>query len=274
MRLKNIFTWLFLFAACSASVQTKQIDEIFVRSASMNTDIENVIILPADYDCETPLPVLYLLHGYGGDAKTWIRIHPGLPELATRYGIIIVCPDGQNSWYWDSPVDPEMRYETYITKELIPYIDSHYQTIANKTGRAVTGYSMGGHGGLWLGLRHADLFGACGSTSGGVDIRPFPGNWEMSKTLGRYEDNQTRWNEHTVFTLPDKIKPDSTPAIIFDCGTEDFFYEVNEALHRKLLDMHIRHDYVSRPGAHNAAYWKNSIEYQLLFFYLFFSGES
>jgi enterochelin esterase-like enzyme len=49
---------------------------------------------------------------------------------------------------------------------------------------------------------------------------------------------------------------------------------MNEALHRKLLDRHIRHDYVSRPGAHDAAYWKNAIEYQLLFFYLFFSGKS
>jgi S-formylglutathione hydrolase FrmB len=269
MKLKNAVIGIFLFAVCCLNMQAKQVDTIFVHSPSMDVPVENVIILPEDYEREASFPVLYLLHGYGGNAKSWIQIHPGLPELASRYGIIIVCPDGKNSWYWDSPVDPKMRYETYITKELIPYIDGHYSTIADKTGRAVTGLSMGGHGGLWLGFRRADLFGACGSTSGGVDIRPFPGNWEMSKALGQYDENTARWDEHTAINQLDKIQSD-TPAIIFDCGTDDFFYGVNEALHDKLLEKHIPHDYLSRPGAHNGAYWKNAIEYQLLFFYLFF----
>ncbi|MDR1332329.1 MAG: esterase family protein [Tannerella sp.] len=267
----HLFIRFFIFAACCISLQAKQVDTVSVHSPSMDTHVGNVIILPADYGDEAPFPVLYLLHGYSGNAKTWIQIHPGLPDLATRYGIIIVCPDGKNSWYWDSPIEPKMRYETYITQELIPYVDSRYRTIADKAGRAVTGLSMGGHGGLWLGFRHADLFGACGSTSGGVDIRPFPENWEMSRALGAYGENRARWDSHTVINQVDKIQP-GAPRIIFDCGTEDFFYEVNEALHKKLLEKHIPHDYVSRPGAHNGAYWKNAIEYQLLFFYLFFRG--
>ncbi|MDR1406416.1 MAG: esterase family protein [Tannerella sp.] len=269
MRLKNIFIRLFLLAACCAGLQAQQVDTVSVYSPSMDIHIENVIILPADYERGASFPVVYLLHGYSGNAKTWIRIHPELPDLATRYGIIIVCPDGKNSWYWDSPVDPKMRYETYVAKELIAYVDSRYRTVAGRDGRAVTGLSMGGHGGLWLGFRHTDLFGACGSTSGGVDIRPFPENWEMNRALGRYDENEARWNEHTVVNQLDRILPD-TPEIIFDCGTEDFFCEVNEALHKKLLEKRIPHDYTSRPGAHNNAYWKNAIEYQLLFFHLFF----
>ena len=60
------------------------------------------------------------------------------------------------------------------------YIDGHYKTITDRKGRAITGLSMGGHGGLWTAIRHKDTFGACGSTSGGVDIRPFPkiGTWQ------------------------------------------------------------------------------------------------
>jgi S-formylglutathione hydrolase FrmB len=269
MRLKSRIAWVVLFAVIGVIVYAKQVDTITVYSPSMDKQVRNVVILPKKMEAGRAFPVIYLLHGYGGDHRSWIQIYPKLPDLASRYGLIIVCPDGKNSWYWDSPVDSSLRYETYVTRELIPYIDSHYKTIPHHTGRAITGLSMGGHGGLWLGFRHSDLFGACGSTSGGVDIRPFPENWEMNRALGSYLENRERWDEHTVINQLHRIRS-GAPAIIIDCGTEDFFYEVNEALHQKLLDNHIRHDYLTSPGIHNAAYWKNSIENQILFFHLFF----
>jgi enterochelin esterase-like enzyme len=54
--------------------------------------------------------------------------------------------------------------------------------------------------------------------------------------------------------------------IIFDCGTEDFFYEVNQRLHNELLYRNIPHDFITRPGGHNRNYWSNAVKYQLLFF--------
>ncbi len=251
---------------------SKQVDTIEILSPSMNMMVKNVIILPAGYENKTNLPVLYLLHGYGGNHKSWIQIKPDLPELATQYNMIIVCPDGKNSWYWDSPVNPKMKYETYISKELTKYIDNNYKTKKDRSGRAITGLSMGGHGGLWLGIRHQNIFGACGSTSGGVDIRPFPGNWEMKNSLGNYRENSERWDNHTVIKQLHLIKPDLT--LIIDCGTEDFFYEVNENLHRELTNRKIKHDYISQPGAHNGQYWNNSIGYQLLFFRNFFCNSN
>ena len=247
---------------------SKQVDTIEVYSLSMNLNVKNVVILPADYDDHTNLPIVYLLNGYSGDHKRWLSISPNLPELATYYQMIIVCPDGKNSWYWDSPVNPEMKYETYVAKELTDYMDKNYKTKKDKSGRAITGLSMGGHGGLWLGIRHQDVFGACGSTSGGVDIRPFPKNWEMEVSLGAYAENRERWDNHTVINQLHLIEPDL--AIIIDCGTEDFFYDVNEKLHKEMLYRNIKHDYITRPGTHNAMYWRNSIEYQLLFFSNFF----
>ena len=121
---------------------------------------------------------------------------------------------------------------------------------------------------MWLGIRHQSVFGACGSTSGGVDIRPFPDNWEMKDALGNYNENSERWDDHTVIKQLHLVKPGL--AIIFDCGTEDFFYEVNENLHREMLYRNIKHDYISRPGVHNGEYWSNSIACQLLFFSRFF----
>ena len=89
-----------------------------------------------------------------------------------------------NSWYFDSPVLKDFQYESFYTKTLVPYIDAHYRTVASRQGRAITGLSMGGHGALFLAMRHTDLFGACGSMSGGVDIRPFPLNWNIPDVLG------------------------------------------------------------------------------------------
>ena len=120
-------------------------------------------------------------------------------------------------------------------------------------------------------IRHKDVFGAVGSMSGGVDIRPFPKNWEMSKQLGEQSANKKRWDAHTVMTQLDKIA-NKDLAIIFDCGSDDFFFKVNCKLHDELLKRGIYHDFIVRPGKHNWIYWNNSIEYQWLFFKKFFEG--
>ena len=128
---------------------------------------------------------------------------------------------------------------------------------------------MGGHGAMWLSFRHKDVFGAAGSTSGGVDIRPFPNNWHMSDWLGKESENQEVWDNHTAINQIDRLK-NGDLAIIIDCGYSDFFFEVNNDFHKKLLKYKIDHDFLVRPGAHNSEYWRNSIDYQILFFKNYF----
>lgn len=270
--MKKTLTILFFLSVLAFSPLFAQtVDTIEVYSAKMDKNIKNVVILPAGYDKSgvTKYPVLYLLHGYGGRHDTWLGVKRTLPEEATKWQMIIVCPDGKNSWYWDSPVDPAYQYETFVSLELTSYIDKNYKTIASPKGRAITGLSMGGHGGLWLGINHPDVFGACGSMSGGVDIRPFPNNWDMKRRLGSYKENPEVWEKHTVINQLDKIEPNSL-AIIIDCGTDDFFYQVNEELHKEMLYRNIAHDYITRPGGHKGEYWNNAIDYQMMFFSKFF----
>jgi S-formylglutathione hydrolase FrmB len=271
--MRKLFTTLSLLVIIAClPLFSQTVDTIQVFSPKMNKTIKNVVVLPDGYDKNNPdkYPVLYLLHGYGGRYDTWVSgTKKNLPQDATRWQMIVVCPDGQNSWYWDSPVNSSMQFETYVSSELIKYIDEHYNTVVSPKGRAVTGFSMGGHGGLWLGINHPDVFGACGSMSGGVDIRPFPNNWEMKSWLGKYKENKEQWDEHTVINQLDKIQPNSL-AIIIDCGVNDFFYNVNEELHKKMLYMNISHDYIIRPGAHTHDYWNNAADYQMMFFSKFF----
>lgn len=267
----------FLFSVLSFSVGqlcAQRTDTVAVYSPAMKKEVKVVVIVPAESigaDAKA-VPAVYLLHGFGGNYGEWLgRMKPTLPVIANSLNMIFVCPDGKGSWYWDSPVNSDVRYETFVSKELPDYIDKHYPAISDRKSRAVTGYSMGGHGALWLAFRHPDVFGACGSMSGGVDIRPFPGNWDMSKQLGEYAENQKVWDDHTVINQIYRLKPEGL-AIIIDCGTHDFFYDVNQKLHEKLLYNNIPHDYLIRPGGHTQEYWRNAVDYQLLFFSKYFAG--
>lgn len=266
MKNNRLLAFLFFVIMMPWMAKAATVDTVQTFSAAMDKAINAVVITPDRYDEDDAWPVVYLLHGYGGNYGSWVNEIPAIKGLADQHGLIIVCPDGGfGSWYWDSPVDSAFRYETYVAKELVGWIDARYKTIADRSGRAITGLSMGGHGALYLAFRHQDVFGAAGSTAGGVDIRPFPLNWDMQKRLGSYADEPERWESHTVINLVHLLTPNSL-SIIIDCGADDFFYGVNEALHSKLAERNIPHTYLTGPGAHNWDYWRTSIPYQILYF--------
>jgi S-formylglutathione hydrolase FrmB len=261
---------LILFLLLSFRVQGATVDTVTIHSAFLKKDTRFVIVLPAAKKPGTRFPVVYLLHGYSGNYAQWLRDAPQLGSKADELQVMLVSPDGgYGSWYFDSPIDSAIRYESYIIKELTAYIDSHYPSIPLREGRAVTGLSMGGHGALYLASRHSDLFGAAGSICGGVDFRPFPENWDIKKALGTFSENSVSWDSAVVINVMDRLK-DRELALIIDCGIDDFFLEVNRALHRKLVERKIAHDYTERPGAHNREYWRNSIDYQLIYFSKYF----
>jgi len=269
--MKRIIVLLFAIWAF-ASVQAAVVDTIQVYSPSMQKAIKTVVITPDNYASASELPVVYLLHGYSGCYRDWVNKAKGIKLAADQYNMILVCPDGgYGSWYWDSPVDPTFKYETFVSSELIKAIDAKYKTIKDRKGRAITGLSMGGHGALFLSFRHQDIFGAAGSMSGGVDFRPFPLKWDIAKRLGSYAEQPDRWEKNTVINMLNLLTINSL-ALIIDCGTEDFFFKVNENLHQQLLYRNIPHDYLTRPGVHNWDYWNNAVKYQLLFMSNYFNN--
>lgn len=270
--MKKILTCLILTSvACTSDAAT--VDTISIYSNAMHKDFKCVVIQPDILKHQRRnfrVPVVYVLHGHSGWYSNWIIRVPQLKNYADRYKVMIVCPEGGiSSWYLDSPVDSTSKYETYISKEVPAYIDAHYPTIKDRRARAITGLSMGGHGALFLAFRHSEMFGACGSMSGCADLRPFSKSWGINKLIGdslNYSDN---WKNYSVITLVEQ-KPGDSLAITIDCGTEDFFYDVNKALHHKLQQLHIPHDYAERSGKHEWPYWRNSIQYHLLFFRNYF----
>ena len=270
--LTPLVTLALLFLLFWNSVTAAKVDTLSTFSDAMKKQIKAIIILPDNYNSGKEFPVVYLLHGYSGNYADWITKAKGFEKLADQFNMIIVCPDGgYGSWYWDSPIDSSFRYETYVAKELVPWIDGKYKTVKNRSGRGITGLSMGGHGALFLAIKHPDIYGAAGSMSGGVDIRPFPDNWDISKRIGIYAEHPEHWEKNTVINMLHLIRPKSLRLVI-DCGVDDFFYKVNQKLHEELSQRNIPHDFISRPGAHDWPYWQNAIYYQLLFMSRFFQS--
>ena len=263
---------LILLILVSSNIYASELDTVSIFSNTMQKPIKCVVITPSQVSAGAELPVVYMLHGYSGNHATWASEPFATQALADQYSVIVVCPDGNyNSWYWDSPINSKSKYETFVSSELVEYIDNNYPTIKSREGRAITGLSMGGQGALYLAFRHQDIFGAAGSMSGGVDIRQFPNNWSIKDLLGDPDTHPENWEEYTVMNQLQYLKPNSL-ALIIDCGTDDFFYDVNENLHKELLNRNIAHKYTTDQGAHEINYWKESLLYHMLFFSEFFRG--
>ena len=247
------------------SIQAAEVRIVEIRSERMERKIPATLILPESYGQNSQrYPVLYLLHGAGGDHKSWTR-QTEIAQLADRYDMMVLCPNGgATSWYFDSPIDPKSQFETFITKDCVDFVDEQYRTKPHRDSRALCGLSMGGHGAMYLGIRHLDTFSVSIVLSGGVDIRPFPNNWNIKKRLGDISTHRESWEQHTVINLAKQLE-DGELAISIDCGTGDFFIEVNRSLHQQLVEDGISHAYVEHPGVHDWAYWQNAIKRQLPF---------
>ncbi len=268
---------IILFLLISTNIFAQQVDTLTVFSNSMQKNIQNIVILPDNYQNQNKeFPVLYLLHGAYGDFTNWITKVPEIKEYSNQFDMIIVCPDGHPfSWYLDSPVDKSFRYETYISNELVTAIDKNYKTINSTKGRAITGLSMGGHGAFYLAFKHLDLFGATGSMSGGMNFIPFSHkkNYELANRLGSYDQFPDNWKNNTIINMTDLIAGKDLK-ILFDCGIDDFLYDTNIELHKKMILQKIPHDYIERPGRHTWDYWRNSIKYHVVFFDTFFKNNA
>jgi S-formylglutathione hydrolase FrmB len=283
-------------------------------SAALGVKKDVVVYLPASYDTSPAkrYPVFYYLHGLGGEETNWTE-GGKLDHTADALGLeaIVVMPDGDDGFYADSQKKldydaclkdgsglffPQRKkaatcvrassYETYITKDLVSFIDTTYRTIATRDGRAIAGLSMGGFGALTLAMRHPDMFAAAASHSGvdallyggpipyakgkvvtvsdvktwGDGLGPF-GTW----IRGIFGSDIARWRDYDPAHLVAKLDPKTGPAIYLDCGTEDEFLLHNgmQYVHDLLLERGIEHAYYLGPGRHNFEFWSVRVKHSL-----------
>jgi len=147
-----------------------------VFNAGMRKEVRVRVHLPANYDAAraTPYPVLYLLHGGGGDWEDWTssgNVRQIVDQSAFE-GIVVMPEGGLTGFYsdWYGLTDGGFRpsWETFHVQQLVPWVDANFNTTGTRDGRAIAGLSMGGYGALRYAGRYPATFSAVGSFSGGT----------------------------------------------------------------------------------------------------------
>jgi putative tributyrin esterase len=286
-----VLAWL----ASTALADTPAVKTVEFDAPSVGRKMKYNIVLPRRYDDSTDrYPVLYLLHGFSSNYTAWARL--GVPDYAKAYDLIVVMPDAGNSWYanWaKSEGDQKNQWEDCIINDLIGHVDSTYRTIARREGRAINGLSMGGYGGLMLGLKHPDMFCSIGSHSGAIAIARGASNRlkngealtkasrEPSETpnpdikIEGFNSQAERTPKGTLFETKEQadlydpfqivltVPREKLPHIYIDCGTEDRLLKGNQEFMNLLLENKIPFTYAQSAGEHKAAYWKREVGHSM-----------
>jgi S-formylglutathione hydrolase FrmB len=151
--------------------------DLRLQSKAMQNIQPVFVLLPTNYDSSgrTRYPVLYLLHGALGGYADWPNNN--VAAIVGDLPVIVVMPDdsrnGSYSDWYGLPAgvsDPIPSWETYHVKELVPFIDATFRTIADRSGRFIAGLSSGGSGTMKYAAAHPGMFGAAGAFSGAVDV--------------------------------------------------------------------------------------------------------
>ncbi len=256
---------LFPLVACGQATQTVQF-----KSNLINAELPYEVALPPDYNLAASAtkryPVLYLLHGLGGNPRQWINL--GAREQAARYGLIIVMADGRDSFYTDSASAPTEKFESYFVRELVPDVDRRFRTLATREGRAVGGLSMGGYGALKYGVKYPEMFAVAASMSGAIAVSSWRKAEDLPASLRPLlvnifgaPDSPTH-TANDLFRLLTAMPAEriaQLPFLYLDCGTEDFLFESNRQFARLLNERKIKHEYRELPGGHEQRYWRRQL---------------
>jgi len=268
IRLFEVAALFILLAPSISNAQWASVETVQLQSKLVNATVPYNVVLPRDYRSAsaTRYPVLYLLHGLGGHYTDWVT-RTNVADYAAQYRLIVVMPEGNDSWYVDNASD---KYESYILKELIPDVDKKYRTIQARYGRAVAGLSMGGYGAIKYGLKYPATFVFAGSMSGAFGVTRYTqnemggSNWEPFLKIFGPVGSETRTTNDLFLIARDlsTARVASLPYFYLDCGTEDAaqHFNANRELSQIFLEKKIAHEYRELPGNHSWAYWDQQVQ--------------
>ena len=251
--------------ACTAFLGAGEMQTRSLQSAALGQEVKINVLLPDDYAAsgDKRYPVVYLLHGYGGDYSEWTRV--GVADRTQGLSVILAMPEGDKSFYVNHYQDPKGRWEDYIAQDVVSWIDANYRSIPRAEGRAICGLSMGGYGAMVVGLRHPELFRSIASHSGALGVPGGLRDGEIGERLRKIfgPDDSAERTKYDLVRLATDLKPELRPHLYIDCGSGDFLLESNRKFVADLARLKVPYEYREVPGGHTFEYWKLNVRYSL-----------
>ncbi|MBX6363073.1 MAG: esterase family protein [Gemmatimonadetes bacterium] len=216
------------------------------------------VVLPAGYASSSRrYPVLYLLHGYDGAYDNWLT-RTNLLAYTAELPLIVVMPDAGNSWYANAVGDPSQRFEDYVARDVVDYIDANYRTLPFGQARFIAGLSMGGFGAVRLALDNPGKFSLAASISGAAGLVRTGTNMQLVEAFGPVGSEARK-----AADLVERLRtadPRRLPYLYFDCGTADRLLASNREVTAVLAERGIPYEYHETRGAHEWEYWDRRIQ--------------
>jgi enterochelin esterase-like enzyme len=239
------------FDSLRTGISYGKIDTINYESKTVGAKRKALVYTPPGFSKKKKYPVLYLLHGIGGDEKEWLN-DGGKPQviLDNLYAegkiepMIVVLPNGRamkddrrgGNIMAPEKVQAFATFERDLLDDLIPYIEKKYPALNDRESRAIAGLSMGGGQSLNFGLGNLDKFAWVGGFSSAPNTKP-----------------------------PEQLVPDAAEAtkklklLWISCGDNDNLITFSKRTHDYLYDKNVPHIYYIEPGVHNFKVWKNGL---------------
>lgn len=256
-------------AGCSSAMRTPHqaaptVQTDSVTAPSLGRRVAFNVVLPAGYDGSKRYPILWLLHGYGGNKDDWPRL-TDLVEQVRRYPFIVVLPSAENSWYVNSATKPNAAYETFMTVDL--YDDVLRRFSVDTTRQAIAGLSMGGYGAVMLGLRHPTRYRFVGGLSSALSILdPLGMNDSVMWNVGGKSELVAFGPDLTAAAVAYdplrtvmKLRGANPPYFFLAAGEQDgftSFLPANRAFTDSLRARGAHYEYHELPGGHDWHFWK------------------
>ncbi|HZY79491.1 MAG TPA: alpha/beta hydrolase-fold protein [Cyclobacteriaceae bacterium] len=256
IRLPFAFT-LCLVISFTALAQGR-IDTISYSSKTVGVKRKALVYTPPGFSSKVKYPVLYLLHGIGGDEKEWLRGADPQTVLDKLYAdkkiepMIVVMPNGRamkddravGNVFDKDKVEAFTTFEKDLLNDLIPFVEKKYPVLKDREHRAIAGLSMGGGQSLNFGLGNLDKFAWVGGFSSAPNTK-----------------------------LPEVLVPDPRAAreklklLWISCGDADGLMQFSKRTHDYLYEQNVPHVFYVEPGGHDFKVWKNDLYVfsQLLF---------
>jgi enterochelin esterase-like enzyme len=230
------------------------------RSHAVNSRLHFLIALPEGYGTSgLRYPVVYFLHGPPASPTSYQNLTWVAQSLEqTGRQAIVVVPQAASSTVSDPEYHdwgPGKNWETAISKELTKYVDAHYRTIANRSGRAVVGFSAGGYGATILGIHHPAEYSVIESWSG--YFRPTDPTGEKTLDVGSKADNDDASVHKLVAHLPAQFRRYPTFLGFYVGKSDATFVSDNVRLDRELSRVGVSHVFQLYPGGHTSVLWQS-----------------
>jgi S-formylglutathione hydrolase len=249
------------------TAQASQLVESKLDTKLVTGPVEFSVLLPDGYDAaKEPLPLLFFLHGGGGDRSFLTRMRPAIDDMwkaGTLPKMVVVTPSAGRSFYMDYK-DGSQKWESFIIGPFLDHLRQTYRITRERKGTFLFGISMGGLGGLRLAFKYPDKFEAVAALEPGIDpalkwkdVKPrnrFYRSDELMQTIFGKPFDESYWETNNPASIAvanaEKIRG-SRLGIYVDVGDMDAFniHEGTEFIHRLMWDLKIPHEYHLVRGA-------------------------